>query len=382
LKNFGLHSKINLESREFHIHTGSVNEKNMVVCEIFESGKFITTRSQEFLRRSDDREMRELNFVRSFAQRLHNDLIDEIELLFKVDKKIRLLHQHVPHFKLGSVFYNMNFIDEAIDNFSRAIDIDPNYIPAYIRLGKCFYAKNDHESAVETLEKAYVLKPEFPDVSNSLGVGYTLLQDYERAAELLQQAIRKNPDYEEANFNLGIVLFRSTLVDSEDEEKLVVPSRVIRYIRALKTLERYSEKEWVEVFDETLEILKEGEKEKVLDALEKLQIRLATYLKINTTIETFFLKFMYGGRELSPKELEEYELRIQHDVAERENFADFWNEMGMVHMIQCRNLFLRSLEEFEKAVNLNDKYGEAKRNLELIKNNKKGFLILLRAILK
>jgi hypothetical protein len=51
-------------------------------------------------------------------------------------------------------------------------------------------------------------------------------------------------------------------------------------------------------------------------------------------------------------------------------------------MIQCRHLFLKSVAEFEKAVELNKDYTDANNNLSLIRNVKKGFLILLRAILK
>ena len=46
------------------------------------------------------------------------------------------------------------------------------------------------------------------------------------------------------------------------------------------------------------------------------------------------------------------------------------------------DLFLQSVREIEQAVALNENYREASNNLALIKNVKKGFLILLRAILK
>ena len=91
---------------------------------------------------------------------------------------------------------------------------------------------------------------------------------------------------------------------------------------------------------------------------------------------------MYGGAELSYQELESYERRIKRLETQREHFADYWNEIGIIHIIQCRHLFLESVKEFEKAVELNKNYLEANNNLELIKNIKKGFLILLRAILK
>jgi hypothetical protein len=91
---------------------------------------------------------------------------------------------------------------------------------------------------------------------------------------------------------------------------------------------------------------------------------------------------MYGGRELSQSELEIYERRFQNQLEDNKMFADYWNALGILHIIQCRIFYLKAYSEIEKAVTLNDSYAEAKHNLELIKNNKKGFLILLRAILK
>jgi hypothetical protein len=91
---------------------------------------------------------------------------------------------------------------------------------------------------------------------------------------------------------------------------------------------------------------------------------------------------MYGGRELDYTELVSYEDRILKLAEQRDKFADYWNEMGTIHIIQCRHLFLKAVEEFDKAVELNNHYADAKKNSELIKNIRKGFLILLRAILK
>ena len=85
---------------------------------------------------------------------------------------------------------------------------------------------------------------------------------------------------------------------------------------------------------------------------------------------------------MNQEEMEHYEKQISKEVTHYEGFADYWNEMGVVHLIQCRDFFLKAVNEFEQAVNINPKYSDAKQNHDLIKNNKKGFLILLRAILK
>jgi hypothetical protein len=56
--------------------------------------------------------------------------------------------------------------------------------------------------------------------------------------------------------------------------------------------------------------------------------------------------------------------------------------LGIAHLIQCRNLFLRALEEFRVSLRINPGYKRAEKNLKLSENDGKGFLILLRAILK
>jgi len=382
LKSIGFHSKIKLDEREFHIHTGNVNVKNQILSEIFEEGKYIAARQVDYKKRQEGNDSTQEGYLKSIASKLHNETLEEINMLFQVNSKIRMLKQHNPHFKLGSVFYERNFLEEAIDNFLQVIELKHDYIPAYVRLGKSYLKLGENQKAVDILEKGFNIQPEFPDIANSLGVARTFLHDYEGAIEILQHAIKKNPVFDEANFNLGVALFLSTVIDSKENDKVVVPSRVIRFIKSLKGMDRYNDDSWQELFQSTLDVINEGKLGDIVGGLENLQLKLITHIKLNSPIESFYLKFMYGGHELSREELESYENKIRNQSTDRENFADYWNELGTIHMIQCRNLFLKSLNEFKKAVDLNDNYDDAKKNLELIRNNKKGFLILLRAILK
>ena len=53
-----------------------------------------------------------------------------------------------------------------------------------------------------------------------------------------------------------------------------------------------------------------------------------------------------------------------------------------MHLIQCRDSFVKAIDDFETSIKINPKYDESNDALELIKRGKKGFLILLRAVLK
>ena len=67
---------------------------------------------------------------------------------------------------------------------------------------------------------------------------------------------------------------------------------------------------------------------------------------------------------------------------ENPDYADVRNNLGIAHLIQCRNLFLKALDEFRGALKINPDFKKAEKNLKLAENDGKGFLILLRAILK
>jgi tetratricopeptide (TPR) repeat protein len=382
LKSIAYHSKVHLQTREFNIHTGSVPEKHVVISEIFEKGQFISSREIPFNSRDANNISPKVSYLKSLASELHKNMIDEVRMLFYINQKIKPLKKHVAHFKLGSIFYSHNIVAEAIENFEQAIKIKNDFVPAFVLLGKCYIKRGEHQKAVEIFNQGLEIKPDFPDLANSLAVALTFSNQYEQATHILKETITKKPDFDEANFNLGVVLFLSTLEGSEEQDKAIVPSRVIRYIKALNTLDRYQESFWQDTFAATMEQISEGTQKDLLESLRDLQLKLITHLKIDVVTDSFYLRFMYGGRELDYFELESYEDRVKKLEKKRENFADYWNEMGVIHIIQCRHLFLESVKEFEKAVELNKNYLEASNNLELIKNIKKGFLILLRAILK
>jgi hypothetical protein len=382
LESYGFHSKMKIGGREFHIHTGGVDAKNQINSEIFEEGKFINSCQVDFpVRREGDLNSK-ANYLKALAGKLHKEMMEEINMLFYVQSKIRVLKDYLPHFKLASVFYDRQFIPEAIESFKQCIELKDDFMPAYLRLGNCYLKQKNFKEAQKIHEKGYSVQPNFPDIANNFGVTLTINKEYASAIKILQKVITNNPEFDEANFNLGVVLFKSTIEENRVGERIVLPSRVTRFIKTLKESDRYQTNKWQEIFQNIENVFSEENIGKILTSLQELQINLATQQKENTLLEAFYLKFMYGGRELTDDEVESWEERIQRQMDTNPNFADFWNAMGTIHMIKCRALFLRSLDEFESAVKINKNYQEAKRNLKLILNNKKGFLILLRAILK
>jgi len=91
---------------------------------------------------------------------------------------------------------------------------------------------------------------------------------------------------------------------------------------------------------------------------------------------------MFGGKGKDETFISEYVDKLKEMIQVSPEFADLHNNLGIAYLIQCRNLFLKALDEFRQAIKVNPDFTTAKRNLRLAENDGKGFLILLRALMK
>ena len=71
----------------------------------------------------------------------------------------------------------------AIEDFGRAIELDPKFAEAYYNRGRAYHAIQHYERAIEEYGHGIELDPEFAEVSHNRGLAYYELQDYERAIE-------------------------------------------------------------------------------------------------------------------------------------------------------------------------------------------------------
>ena len=382
MQGFGYQDNVNIKDHSFTVHTGYDPSKGLAISEVFDEGKFIYSSHHQCPVRKKRSSGIDEKYIKRVAKEFHEQVIDDIRIFFYIHEKLKIIRQANPHYRLGKIFFVNNFQQEAAENFERAIQLNPKILKAYKLLALIYLKQKNYDRARELLEQALSIEPHFPDILNCLGVIYTHAGQYEKARNVLQTALKIKEDFPEANFNLGILLFRSTLQDNKDEQNVVLPARVLRTFKQIRESEAYANSEWEDIFSYTSEIMASGERAKVIDALETLQLKLVSSEQMNITMDAFFLKFMYGGKELKKEELEKFEQIFQKEKDQFGKHADYWNELGVIHLIQCRDYFLKALKEFERATKINPKYQAALNSLGMMKHGKKGFLILLRAILK
>jgi len=382
LKGIGLKDSVSINLREFQVNTGNDPQKNLIKSEVFEEGKFLFSVDETYNIRENDSSTINLDYVKKVTYDHHQTIIDEIKLLFVINEKLKQIRQPLPHFRLGKVFLAHGFTEEAVNNFVRAVELKPDFINGYIKLGLSYFKHGLYDEAEKAFLEAHKLGPNFPDIINCLGVVYSKSGNFSEASKFLNRALEIKQNYKEASFNLGIVLFLSTISDYEENEKVIIPARFIRSFKAIVLEEKYRTRIWHERFLNAKKILDEGKRKNVIDVLENLQSDILFNTDNSEIMDFFFLQFMYGGREINNDQLEAFEELINDEVEKHSHYADYWNELGIIHLIQCREYFLKSIAEFEKSHKLDPDYKSAEKNSDLLKLNKQGFLILLRAILK
>jgi tetratricopeptide (TPR) repeat protein len=381
LDNFGLHDKIDIEDREFHIHTGTILEKKIIVTEVFEKGMFLTSRENSIQLRSDTPKIN-YEYLNNLVQKFHDYVIEELEALYIIEEKLNRYKHPISHYHLGCLFLRRNLYDEATRQFTKCIDENSNYLRAYNGLGISFLKSKKFKEALKIFQTALELGEKYPDIINFTGLANLFLDKYDRATSLFKEAISINPNYYECQLNLGVALYKSALEGVKNPKAVAVPARVVIYLKQVRDLARYQHIYWQKEFNQILELLKDNNHEVIIPEIEKFQLNLVDFSSEKEKVYEFFLRFLFGGNELNPETIDQYEPFFNISNGSLNKYPDYWNDLGTFHLIKSRSLYLQALSQFEKAIELAPGFQEVKNNIDLIKSNEKGFLILLRAILK
>lgn len=116
--------------------------------------------------------------------------------------------------------------------------------------------------------------------------------------------------------------------------------------------------------------------------LEQFQLKLVDFISDRDNIYEFYLRFLFGGKDINLNIINTYQQYFDNHTLHHQQYPDYWDDQGTFNLIKSRGLLLKAMSEFEKAIEISPNFSEARQNLEKIKSNEKGFMILLRAILK
>ena len=105
---------------------------------------------------------------------------------------------------LGAAYTKKGQYDRAIEDYNKAILINPNYANAYYNRGLAYYNKGQYDRAIEDYNKAIAINPNYANAYNNRGLAYDKKGQHDRAIENYNKVIAINPNHADAYYNRGV----------------------------------------------------------------------------------------------------------------------------------------------------------------------------------
>ncbi len=373
----GFSHMVRAGKRKLQIQTAFVEDERKARASIFDNGHLVDTREWPL----DD--SIEPEQVETEVKQLHDLVASDLDLLFCVMDKVISSKNTDSMFKLGTLFLEKGFFDEAVETFNALLTLEPDYENGHFYLGQAFFLFGDTDQALYQLQQAIHLSPNYPDVHLLLGEVFRKINDPLQAIKCCEKALVLHPDYLRAHLFLGLVLAESALHYPTHSE-LPPPIERLRESKQhlLYALSQVPEqrKQHLETGIECLDI-----RERLEEGIREIEMALGPTITNHKSLvadSEFYLKFMFSDLDRNHRTLENYIKILEKAVTQHPDYADLQQSLGTAHLMRGWHSFARAVEAYREAVRINPGYKKAQKNLKLLENDGRGFLILLRAILK
>ena len=140
------------------------------------------------------------------------------ESLAHYQQAIALMPAADAHANLGVALAQLGRDEEAVTQFTTALQLDPTLPGPYQQLAKTFARLGRPAAAADHYADAVRLAPAQAGIRNDYGVLLARLDRLPEATEQLREAIRLQPDYADARANLGNVLLLQERVGEAIEQ--------------------------------------------------------------------------------------------------------------------------------------------------------------------
>jgi tetratricopeptide (TPR) repeat protein len=104
----------------------------------------------------------------------------------------------------GATYIHLKQYDQAISDFSKVIEINPQLVEAYNNRGFAYYALQQYDKAIADYAKIIQINPQDAEAYTNRGITYTDLQQYDQAMADFAKAIQIDPEYADTYYHRGL----------------------------------------------------------------------------------------------------------------------------------------------------------------------------------
>lgn len=110
------------------------------------------------------------------------------------------------HNNLGMVYKELGKLPRAISQYQKAIAVDPGYGKAHHNLAITHYLQGNYEKAILNFKLAIDCNPENPETYNNLGLVYRKQKNFYWAKKMFEKGLTIAPNYAAIHYNLALTL--------------------------------------------------------------------------------------------------------------------------------------------------------------------------------
>ena len=119
----------------------------------------------------------------------------------------------VAHYNLANALVEKGKLEEGIEHFGLALEIEPDYASAHYNLANVLYRQGRLEEAIEHYRQTLKVNPSHVKARTGLGNSLGVLGKLDEAMDQYQEALRIRSDLVEPHFNLAFVLVQKGRLD-------------------------------------------------------------------------------------------------------------------------------------------------------------------------
>jgi tetratricopeptide (TPR) repeat protein len=141
-----------------------------------------------------------------------------------------------PYNNLGVAQAERSRHEEAIQNYHKAIELDPRYQDPVENIGLSLAEQGKMEESIAYFRKALEMDPKNYKTLNNLGASLIVLERRQEAIQSLSESLRLNPYHAQAHNNLGVALSQEGRLDEAIDHFSTAVQLDPEYVQALNSL--------------------------------------------------------------------------------------------------------------------------------------------------
>ena len=127
----------------------------------------------------------------------HFTILQKMAMKFPKEKRA--------HFSLGSYYRGNNVFNKAIEEFNKALELDPDFNEVHNRLGYLYGEMGNFEKSIEHIKKYVSLNPGDPNPLDSLGDTYFWMGRLDEATAKYKEALEAKADFHLSPMKIGYI---------------------------------------------------------------------------------------------------------------------------------------------------------------------------------